>query len=78
MAQSRIYVVKTAAGEHLVEAANPSQAIRFITFSGVTCDAASSKDVARLLNAGVKLQDATRQPQGDPPPAAAPAAPARS
>ena len=62
MSTTRMYVVKTPAGENLVEAANPSQAIRAVTHAGVTCEAASSKDVARLMSAGVKLIDASAAP----------------
>jgi len=55
MSTTRIYVVKTKTGEHLVEAPNPSQAVKTVTHAGVTVTAASTKDVARLLGAGVKL-----------------------
>ena len=53
---TRIYIVKTRNEVHLVEAANPSQAIRHVTTAGVTCEAASSKDVAEHMSKGVKLE----------------------
>ena len=59
MSTTRIYIVTTPAGEHLVEAQNPSQAVKAITHAGVTVSAASTKDVARLLGAGVALVDAS-------------------
>ena len=60
MSKTRMYVVKTPTGENLVEAANPSQAIRAVVNAGVTCDAASSKDVYRLMQAGAKVIDGSK------------------
>ena len=55
MSATRIYIVTTPQGENLVEAINPSQAVKAVTHAGVTVAAASSKDVARLLGAGKTL-----------------------
>ena len=66
---TRMYVVKTPTGENLVEASNPSQAIRAVVTAGVTCEAASSKDVFRLMQAGAKVIDGTKA--AEPAPAAA-------
>ena len=67
MATSRMYVVTVKGDENLVEAANPSQAVRAVTLAGVACKAASAKDVARLLGAGKKLIDASADVQEDEP-----------
>jgi len=56
MANTRIYIVNVNGQRHLVEASNPSQAIRHVTTAGVTCEAASSKQVAETMAAGVKLE----------------------
>ena len=56
MAETRIYVVTTPAGKRLVEAPNPSKAIRFVTHAGVTCEAASAREVAVLMSEGLKLE----------------------
>ena len=59
MANTRMYVVDVRGDENLVEAVNPSQALKAVTQAGVSCRAASSKDVARLMGAGKPLIDAT-------------------
>jgi len=55
MSATRIYIVTTPQGENLVEALNPSQAVKAVTHAGVTVAAAGSKEVARLLGAGKTL-----------------------
>jgi hypothetical protein len=67
-----MYVVDVRGDENLVEAVNPSQALKAVTQAGVSCRAASSKDVARLMSSGKTLIDATATP-AEPDPAAAPA-----
>lgn len=68
MAKTRIYLVTTPTGPHLVEALNPSQAIRHVTTAGVTCEAATSMDVAKHMGAGVKLEVAGGEPDAQETP----------
>ena len=58
---ARIYLItdKTTAGTHLVKAANQAQAIRHHAASRFECRAASTLDVAALMQAGVTIDDAT-------------------
>lgn len=58
MAANRIYIVTTQNGRHLIEAKTPAQAVRHATRTGVECKAASSKDVADAMGAGLKLESA--------------------
>ena len=62
MATTRIYLVTTPNGTHLVEAANPATAIKHVTRTGVTCEAASSKDVAAAMSQGLKLEVEGEEP----------------
>lgn len=62
MANTRIYMVTTPNGKHLVEAPNPSQAISHVTKKGVTCESASAKDVAAAMTAGGKVEVAGEEP----------------
>jgi hypothetical protein len=58
MATNRIYIVTTPNGRHLIEAKTAAQAVRQAIRTGVECKAASSKDVADAMGAGLKLESA--------------------
>ena len=62
MATTRIYLVTTKTGTHLVEALTAAQAVHHVTRAGVTCEAASSKDVAAAMAQGLKLEVAGKKP----------------
>lgn len=66
--ETRIYVVdlevpreddnQTTCVTRLVEAGTQAQAVRHVTKDAVTCRVASTKDVAALVGAGVKVETA--------------------
>lgn len=60
MSVTRLYVVQEEGRvpDRLIEAANPSQAIRHCVYGRFTADAASAQDVARLMAAGVTVEKA--------------------
>lgn len=58
--ESRLYLVKDGSAERLVEATNAPQALRFLARISYSISVASPKDVARLLNAGTRIEDATK------------------
>ncbi len=55
---SRIYLVKTPAGEQLVRAFNKTVAINHVVDSTITADIASQDDLIRLVGAGVQVVEA--------------------
>lgn len=61
MSETRIYKVsgdKFVGGTRLVEAATSAQAIRHVTKSLFSVDIATTKDVANLVGAGIKIESA--------------------
>lgn len=58
---SRIYIVRdSGGGESLVDAGTPAQAIRHVTHGIYEAKPATPKDVARLMDEGVKVETAAR------------------
>lgn len=58
MAITRIYVVASDSGRHLVRAASQAQAIRHIVSSEYTAEIAKAETLVELISAGVSVQDA--------------------
>lgn len=52
----RIYVVTSADGERLIEAANKAQSVSFVAKSTITAEVASQADLVRLITAGVSVE----------------------
>jgi hypothetical protein len=52
----RIYVVKYGDSERLVEANTPSQAVMHVAAAMVSAKAAKAADVARIMEAGGKVE----------------------
>lgn len=58
---SRLYVIAQDTGQKfLVDAPNAAQAIRHVTAGMFEAKPATPKDVARLMDEGVKVETATR------------------
>lgn len=66
---ARIYLVtdKDTAAKFLVKAANQAQAIRHHAASRIACRAASTLDVATLMQSGVTIDDATNNKHKEQP-----------
>lgn len=58
---SRIYVVTIADTERLIEAHTPHQAVMHVAAGMISARAAKVADVARLMEAGVKVEGAKKE-----------------
>jgi hypothetical protein len=60
-----LYVITDTANAktRLVDASNPSQALRHVTSTQFGIKAASAALVAKLMGAGIKLETTTAEPQ---------------
>ncbi len=67
MTKSRIYTVANGDQESLVRATSESQAIRHVVKGMYVARVATQDDIALLVGAGVKIQDA-RAPSGQTDP----------
>lgn len=58
--QTRIYAITPAdgSGMRLIEATSQSQALRFVAEKSYTVEIAKPKDIARLMQAGAKIESA--------------------
>ena len=63
-AAARIYIVTAANGDSmLVKATNQAQALRHVAKSIYTVRAATALEVAEEMQAGQKIEDATKEPE---------------
>lgn len=72
---SRLYVVQTEAGKRLVRAKSLVAATQHVVRDLLVARVASPEDVAEIVSAGVRVEDADEQP-AEPESEATPAAPA--
>lgn len=66
---SRVYLVTSPEGNHLVEAISGSRAIAFVARKvGISAKAAKAKDLADAMKSGAKIQQYGPEDEEDDPP----------
>ena len=68
-ATTRLYVIETESGERLIRAKSIVSATQHVVRDLVVARVASTDDVARIVGAGVRVEDAS-EPVAEPTPAA--------
>lgn len=65
-----LYVVTDTVNSatRLIEAPNPAQALRHVTHQQFACKVATAALVAKLMGAGIKVENVAAEPESQPQP----------